>query len=110
MLSPEAWRSVAEGEDLVEVVEVEQYHQQAIEADGDTGAVRHAGPERREQLLVERILLQSTRGAGGVIALEARALFARVGQFGKAVGKFDAVEEQFEAFGNQRIFAAGARQ
>ena len=92
-----------EGEDLADGIEIEQYHQQAVEAERNAGAVLHTRLERRQQMLIDFEFGQPSFATGEIVLLETRPLLGGVGQLGESVGEFDAIVEQLEALGDAGI-------
>src|SRR6478609_5065039 len=78
---------------------------QPVEAERDAARWRHDG-ECREKIVIDRILLAVAALPLRHRFLEAAALFAGVGDFGKAVGELDAAGVELEALGEARVAGA----
>ena len=87
--------------DFLDVRRAACQHEQAIHAEGDTGAVRQAMREGGEEVFIKRDLRQPRLHAGAIVGKEAGALFGGVCQFPEAVAQFHAVDIELEAGGDR---------
>ena len=97
-----------EGDDLVDAGPVGQQHDQAVHAQGDSGAFRH-GRKFGQEPLRQRVRGLSHGPAGRFLLGEAAPLFFGVDQLRKTVGHFHPQQIELEALDETRIrrLAAG---
>ncbi len=74
-------------------------HQQAINAEGDTGTVRQTACERGEKGFIKRHFRQDELRAFAVVGEETGALFAGVAELPEAVAEFQSIDIKLKAGG-----------
>lgn len=96
----------------IEGIDADREHQQSVDAQRNTGAIRQSGLERREKTLVD-VRRDPTPGRTIFeICLEARALLVRINELMKTVRQLNAVDHELESGRNatSRIIFTQARK
>jgi hypothetical protein len=80
-----------------------------VNAQRHAGAVRQARLQRRQQVVIDRLLRKAARGAFAVVLLESQTLFAGIGQLVETIRQLNTFVVNLEALSDPMIFRADLR-